>query len=304
MRKRHQGDRECICLSKGALRAIASGLTESKLDLDQISEFKLNLSGCPNTCGQHMVADLGFYGQVGRKDRRMFPAYVVVAGAVVGGGESRLARTLGRVSARDLPGFVCDVLKMWVQQKSRFNSFVAYVDAEGAEDIRNICERYRNIPDFEHDRSYFFDWGASEPFSLVGKGLGECSAGLFDLIDVDLKQIRNARKELAPAPPDHAVGEILYRMALSSARMLLVTRGIEAKSDTPVFADFSKHFISAGLVDQRFQGVIEAAEEKDFVAFRLIASEVGALAEAVENLYASMDNSLRFPTAVANTAAG
>ena len=231
-------------------------------------------------------------------------AYGVVAGAVVGGGESRLARTLGRVSARDLPGFVCDVLKMWVQQKSRFNSFVAYVDAEGAEDIRNICERYRNIPDFEHDRSYFFDWGASEPFSLVGKGLGECSAGLFDLIDVDLKQIRNARKELAPAPPDHAVGEILYRMALSSARMLLVTRGIEAKSDTPVFADFSKHFISAGLVDQRFQGVIEAAEEKDFVAFRLIASEVGALAEAVENLYASMDNSLRFPTAVANTAAG
>ena len=151
-----------ICLSKGALRAISTGLTESALDLDQIPEFKLHLSGCPNTCGQHMLADLGFYGQVGRKNQRMFAAYGVVAGAVVSVGESRLARSIGRVSARDLPRFVCEVLKIWTQKKSRFHSFAAYVDAEGAEDIKNICERYRNIPDFEEDSSYFFDWGASE----------------------------------------------------------------------------------------------------------------------------------------------
>jgi len=292
-----------ICLSKGALRAVATGLTESGLDLNQIPEFKLNLSGCPNTCGQHMLADLGFYGQVGRKDQRMFPAYGVVAGAVVGGGESRLARSLGRVSARDLPRFVCEVLQIWTEKKSRFHSFAAYVDAEGATDVKRLCERYRNIPDFEEDSSYFFDWGASEPFSLVGKGLGECSAGLFDLIDVDRKEIRNARQELTAGPPEGAVGETLYRIALSSARMLLVTRGIEAKSDADVFASFGKHFIAAGLVDQEFQRVIEASEKKDFVALRLMASEVGELAEAVESLYASMDNSLRFSTAAANAIA-
>jgi sulfite reductase (ferredoxin) len=292
-----------ICSPKGALRAVVGKLTESGLDLDQIPEFKLNLSGCPNTCGQHMVADLGFYGQVGRKNQRMFPAYGAVAGAVVGGGEARLARNLGRVNGRDLPRFVCDVLEIWIQKKPRFTSFAAYVDSEGAEDIRNICDRYRNVPEFEKDSSYFFDWGASEPFSLVGKGLGECSAGLFDLIDVDLKQIQNARRELAAAPPDDVVDETLYRIALSSSRMLLITRGIEARSDAAVFTAFSKHFIAAGLVDKRFQRVIAAAAEKDFVALRLMAAEVGALAEAVESLYAGMDNSLRFPTAVASTVA-
>lgn len=291
-----------ICSPKGALRAVASKLTESGLDLDQIPEFKLNVSGCPNTCGQHMVANLGFYGQVGRKDQRMFPAYGVVAGAVVGGGEARLAHNLGRVNARDLPHFVCDILQVWIQKKPRFDSFAAYVDAEGAQDIRNICDRYRNIPEFEKDHSYFFDWGASEPFSLVGKGLGECSAGLFDLIDVDLKQIQNARRELAAAQPDDVVNETLYRIALSSARMLLITRGIEARSDAAAFADFRKHFIAVGLVDKRFQRVIAAAEEEDFVALRLMAAEVGALAEAVESLYASMDNSLRFPAGVATVA--
>lgn len=290
-----------ICSPKGALKAVAGKLMESGLDLDEIPELKLNLSGCPNTCGQHMVADLGFYGQVGRKEQRMFPAYGVVAGAVVGGGEARLARNLGRVSARDLPRFVYDVLQVWIQKKSRFHSFAAYVDAEGGHDIRHICDRYRNIPEFEKDSSYFFDWGASEPFSLVGKGLGECSAGLFDLIDVDLKQIHHARWELAAAAADDVVDENLYRIVLSSARMLLITRGIEARSDVAVFAAFSKHFIAAGLVEERFQRVIAAAEGKDFVALLLMAAEVGELAEAVEGLYASMDNSLRFPTAVAST---
>lgn len=292
-----------ICSPKGALKAAAGKLTESGIDFDEIPEFKLNFSGCPNTCGQHMVADLGFYGQVGRKDQRMFPVYGVVAGAVVGGREARLARNIGRVNARDLPHFVCGVLQVWIQKKSRFNSFAAYVDSEGAQDIRNICDRHRNIPEFEKDSSYFFDWDASEPFSQVGKGPGECSAGLFDLIDVDLKQIHRARRELAAALPDDVVDENLYRIVLSSARMLLITRGIEAKSDAAVFADFSKHFIAVGLVDKRFQSVIEAAEKKDFVALRLMTSEVGALAEAVESLYASMDNSLRFPTAIASTVA-
>ncbi|MGA3086985.1 MAG: hypothetical protein ABSD75_00140 [Terriglobales bacterium] len=292
-----------ICLSKGALRAIADRLTESTLDLDQIPEFKLNLSGCTNTCGQHMLADLGFYGQVGRKDHRMFPAYGVVAGAAVGSDESRLARSLGRVSARDLPAFVHDVLRIWIQKRARFNSFAAYVDAEGGEDIRNICERYRTIPDFEKDNRYFFDWGAAEPFSLVGKGVGECSAGLFDLIDIDLEQIRNARRELATAPLNGTIDETLYSLALSSARMLLVTRGIEAKSDGAVFAEFNQHFVAEGLVDQRFQRVTEAAEKKDLVALRRIAPEVVDLASAVERLYTSMDNSLRFSTAAAGATA-
>jgi sulfite reductase (ferredoxin) len=85
-----------ICLSKGALSATADALKNSGLDLDSIPGFKLNLSGCPNTCGQHMLADLGFYGNVGRKEQQMFPAYMIVAGAEIGEwkGEAGAARSI------------------------------------------------------------------------------------------------------------------------------------------------------------------------------------------------------------------
>lgn len=166
-----------ICLSKGALRAILDKLRGSGLDLDQIPDFKLNLSGCPNTCGQHLLADLGFYGKVGRQSERLFAAYGVVAGAIVRGGEGRLAKKLGQVAARDLPNFVRDVLQTWIWKKPRFSSFAAYIDAEGAHEISALCTRHRILPHSGIEETHFFDWGASEPFSLLGRGPGECSAG-------------------------------------------------------------------------------------------------------------------------------
>jgi sulfite reductase (ferredoxin) len=281
-----------ICLSKGALSATAQRLKNSDLDLNQIPEFRLNLSGCPNTCGQHMLADLGFFGNVGRKDQQMFPAYMVVAGAEIGEGKARLARQIDRVSARDLPEFVHEVLKLWLVRKNSHSSFAAYVDGEGTQDIRTIADRFRAIPDFSVDKTYYYDWGAKDTFSLVGKGLGECSAGLFDLIEIDLKSARNLREELRSG--DSQDEDALYTIALRSARALLITRGIEAPTDTAVFENFRKHFIQAGLIGMRFEPVIAAAQQKNHEALNQQEEEVFALLEAVEALYRSMDNSLRF----------
>jgi sulfite reductase (ferredoxin) len=291
-----------ICLPKGALRAIKRKLERSGLPLDQFADFTINLSGCPNTCGQHMIADLGFYGKVARIGQRMYPAYGVVAGAVIADGAAKFAQNLDRVSARDLPDFVVDVLSKWLEKKQDFVSFASYVETGGAADIHAIADRYRTVPDFEDDKNYYYDWGAQDAFSLVGKGVGECSAGLFDLIEVDLKEIEKVRHSLSGAVPKNETGDALYRIALCASRMLLITRGIEASTDASVFANFSKHFIESGLVDARFLPVVQAASHKDLTLLLQRRADVLALADAVIELYASMDNSLHFPAETADAA--
>ena len=292
-----------ICRPKGALTAVVERLTASSLDLNQIPEFRLNLSGCPNTCGQHMLADLGFYGNVARRGQQMFPAYAVVAGARVGDGEARLARTIDRVSARDLPRFVEDVLKLWLEKKSGHASFADYIDAEGTQDLRSIADRYRNIPAPEVDRSYYCDWNSDEMFSLAGKSAGECSAGLFDLIEVDLKQAKRVREQLQAAEEqdEKAVEAALYTVTLCSARALLITRGIEAPTDTAVFENFRKHFIASGLIDSRFEPVVAGAQQQPRLALASQKDDAFALLDAVDGLYRSMDNSLRFTAATASS---
>jgi sulfite reductase (ferredoxin) len=286
-----------ICLSKGALSATADALKNSGLDLDSIPGFKLNLSGCPNTCGQHMLADLGFYGNVGRKEQQMFPAYMIVAGADIGDGKVRLARQIDQVSARDLPVFVQEVLKLWIARKDGYVSFATYVDAEGAEEIRGIAGRFREIPSYIEHQSYYYDWGAKDSFSLVSKGVGECSAGLFDLIEVDLKSARELRERFRSGESQDE--DTLYAISLRSARALLITRSIEAPTDSAVFDNFRKHFIESGLIGTRFAPVIAAAQQKNLTALSQFEEEIFSLLDAVEALYRNMDNSLRFATEAA-----
>ena len=167
-----------ICLSKGAARAINDKLMAASLNLDQIPGFKIHISGCPNTCGQHMIADLGFYGKVGRSGDRILPAYGVVAGAILGyDSKPRFAQALGQISARVLPWFVEQVLSIWIEKRTRFTSFAEYMDSEGGNDIRGLCDRHRSDLDGNVESSHFVDWGASRAFSLEGRGQGECSAG-------------------------------------------------------------------------------------------------------------------------------
>jgi sulfite reductase (ferredoxin) len=134
-------------------------------------------------------------------------------------------------------------------------------------------------------------------FSLAGKGAGECSAGLFDLIEVDLKQARRLREQLNSAEPQHReeTEAALYSIALCSARALLITRGIEAATDAAVFENFRKHFLASGLIDSHFEPVIAAAQQADTLA--PIRQQAFALLDAVDALYRGMDNSLRFTAA-------
>jgi sulfite reductase (ferredoxin) len=222
---------------------------------------------------------------------------MVVAGAEIGEGKGRLARQIDRVSARDLPEFVHEVLKQWLAKKQGYPSFAAYVDGQGAEEIRGIADRFREIPAYSEDKSYYFDWGAPEPFSLAERGVGECAAGLFDLIEVDLKSARELREELRTG--DVQSEDRLYSISLRCARALLITRSIEAPTDSAVLENFRTHFIDSGLVGKRFHPVVAAAQRKDLAGLIQLEEEVFTLLEAVEALYRSMDNSLRFATEAA-----
>jgi sulfite reductase (ferredoxin) len=195
---------------------------------------------------------------------------------------------------------VHEVLKRWIVKKTGYSSFAQYVDAESEQEIREIAARFRAIPAYSEDDSYYRDWGAAENFSLVGRGAGECSAGLFDLIEVDLNSARQIREELRTG--DLQGEAALYEIALRSARSLLITRGIEATMDAAVFANFAQHFIQAGLIDGRFTPVIESAHRKNIDELVHREEDVFELLNAVEALYRSMDNSLRFPAEAKLTA--
>ena len=120
------------------------------------------------------------------------------------------------------------------------------------------------------------------------------------MIELDLKRLQELQGKLKANPND---AELLYQSTLSAARMLLVTRGVEARSEEDVFILYRRHFLDTGWVDASFQVLIEVAQNRDLPSILLRKADVHDLIRTMEELYRTMDNAWRFPGETAKPAA-
>ena len=283
-----------ICLPKGLVKGIRRKLEQSNLDLDQLPDLKININGCSNSCAQNAWSDLGFSGRIGRVDDHPYPAYTVWARV---NGKTELAEAMGYLAAKDIPSFVVCYLGGYLQVKDQYESYDAFVRAKGAEVIKATISRYLDVPAFDEDKNYYFDWGAEEVFSLTSHGQAECSAGLFDIIELDQATIKE--KQDALALPGADKDKLLRDIVFSASRMLLVTRGADPRTDDEVYANFESLFIDAGIVSAGFKAVVEKARHGETLV--AVREQVDALAAKVNELYANMDDSLQFKTVPSST---
>ena len=266
-----------ITIPRGAIKAIEKKLLKEELDLDELKGFKIHMSGCPNSCGRHAIADIGFFGKVMRKGSNPYPAYNVLVGAKIGEDITRFGKKVADISAYHLPSFTAQLLKLWIEAKKMYSSFSDWVDSKGEQQILELAQKYEDIPSFDEDKNPYYDYFSNEIFSLKGRGVGECSAGMYDLIEADKKALMLALKE-------DFTEENLTNIRLYTARMLLITRGEEARSEVEVLTAFKKYFIDTHLISANFTPLLEGSAVK----------EVVGLANAVIELYGTMDNSLKF----------
>lgn len=282
-----------IALPRGVTPRIQSLLNHSIVDLLDELDVKIHISGCPNTCGCHHSADLGFFGRILRSGKDMMPAYNVMVGAIMIEGQSRFSRKVGEIATKDMPEFIRDVLQLY--SSKNYLNFAEYVDNEGEEEIKNICLQYQNIPSFEKNPAYFYDWGSSERFSLLKGQKAECSAGMFDMIDVDVAQMKKDRRSYEESDSLDLKKENISNLLFCACRMLLVTRGIEAKDNKDVFRMFQQHFINSHIVPKEFSQIVEKAQKGHQSQIYDQRNQVLELSDFMLNLYKNMDDSLRFP---------
>jgi len=153
-----------ICLSRGLAAAAADALRRSGIDLDGLGELKILISGCPNSCGRHPIADVGFFGGARRVDGRPVPHYVVQLGGKLRQGRARLAQGKRKIPARNVPAFLVEFLRGY-RESPEYPDFEAFLEAGGRDRADKLAAGYEAVPPFDEDRSFYFDWGADTPFS-------------------------------------------------------------------------------------------------------------------------------------------
>ena len=295
-----------ICLPKGAIDGIAKQLLNSDLNLDAIPDFELRMNGCTNICALATWGDLGFSGRVGRVGDDPYPAYTIWLPVK---GKHEIDLQQGYIAAKKIPAFVEDYLRDVIAEQANYADYYEYVAKRGVNIVKDLIAKYKEIAPYSEEPDTFFDFGDDEKFSLIKYGKAECSAGLFDIIEIDQDTIREKRKEVEQllgnipqgVPADlqsdgkqetSKIEKLLHDIVFSENRMLLVTRGLDPRTDEDVYNGFEKEFIAAGIIPQKFKVLTDKARNNE----SLIAEKplIDELADLLNDLYQNMDDSLQF----------
>ena len=283
-----------ICLPKGAIDGIAKQLLDSDLNLDAIPDFELRMNGCTNICALATWGDLGFSGRVGRVGDDPYPAYTIWLPVK---GKHEIDLQQGYIAAKKIPAFVEDYLRDVIAEQANYADYYDYVAKRGVNIVKELIAKYKEIAPYSEEPDTFFDFGDDEKFSLIKYGKAECSAGLFDIIEIDQDTIREKRKEVEQLLSDgkqntDKIEKLLHDIVFSENRMLLVTRGLDPRTDEDVYNGFEKEFIAAGIIPQKFKVLTEKARNnKSLIAEKPLIDE---LADLLNDLYQNMDDSLQF----------
>ncbi len=295
-----------ICLPKGAINGIAKQLLNSDLNLDAIPDFELRMNGCTNICALATWGDLGFSGRVGRVGDDPYPAYTIWLPVK---GKHEIDLQQGYIAAKKIPAFVEDYLRDVIAEQANYADYYDYVAKRGVNIVKELIAKYKEVAPYSEEPDTFFDFGDDEKFSVNKYGKAECSAGLFDIIEIDQDTIREKRKEVELLMGNIPLGvtadlqsdgkqatskieKLLHDIVFSENRMLLVTRGLDPRTDEDVYNGFEKEFIAAGIIPQKFKVLTDKARNNE----SLIEQKplIDELADLLNDLYQNMDDSLQF----------
>lgn len=139
-----------------------------------VRQLRIKISGCPNSCGQHWIADLGFYGNARKIDGKEVPYYqMLLGGGYDDQGLMRFGVAIQSIPARLAPTAVRRVLDHYVRNRQQGETFREYVLRQKAETFRlmtnDLAKPAETFPEM------YRDWGDEVGYSLQ-LGRGECAS--------------------------------------------------------------------------------------------------------------------------------
>src|SRR5438876_3281461 len=246
-----------ISSSRGLAAELRKRVSEKSFQQGEaVQNLHIKISGCFNSCGQHHVADLGFYG-VSRK----IAGYAVPHFQVVLGGQwERNAASYGlpvvAVPSKNIPQVVSRLTERYVADRKNGETFKDFVTRTGKAQLKNLLEDLTKPA--PRDRSFFSDWGDPREYTLGDMGEGECAGEVVSALDFGLAA---AERELFEAQLAHERGDAeragkgAYVAMVTAAKALVQVENSNIGNDADqIVAEFRTRYYDTQLFFDPFAG--------------------------------------------------
>jgi len=158
---------------------------DMKLDEDDdLTGATIKISGCPNSCGQHEIATIGFYGGGARVGKDMYPNYTMSLGGRFDE-NAMLGATCDRIPVKRVIPVLLKVIELFKENKQKNDSLVSWIDrvirgheSSGIKSVNDIKKAISPLlipPTKDEDPDFFLDYGSDTSYHTI-TGKGECAA--------------------------------------------------------------------------------------------------------------------------------
>ena len=165
-----------ITSSRGLATVLTQLLDRPVYKSDDLKGLRIKISGCPNSCGQHHIADVGFFGLARSIEGKLAPHYQLLVGGGCANGEVRFGRPVEKIPAKYVPHVVERLLQCYRRQRLDHEPFSAFVDRVGIPALQQRLREFAAVKSYAEDPELFRDWGRTTEFTLAGAGQGECAS--------------------------------------------------------------------------------------------------------------------------------
>ncbi|MEK9675071.1 MAG: nitrite/sulfite reductase [Chloroflexota bacterium] len=167
-----------ITSSMGLNKALGEALDEMDTSDPLVEKMHIKASGCPNSCGQHHIASIGFHGAVMKGPGGQVPAYELFLGGRSNEKQgTRIgARVKARIPAKLAPEALKQVLETYKENRNDGEEFADFIDRFGTDHFEQEFGKLKTQVgplDRDHIETYM-DWGKTVIYKME-RGEGECA---------------------------------------------------------------------------------------------------------------------------------
>ena len=247
-----------ISASRGLAEELRNRLAAKSFEMDEaVRSLRIKVSGCFNSCGQHHVADIGFFGNSRTLNGYKVPHFQVILGGQWAENAGSFGMTIGAIPSRRIPEVVDRITDHFVLVRNQGENFCDFVARIGKKELRSLIENLmKNAPSFEDNPDFYHDWGDPREFTMLDRGIGECageviSASQFDLADAE-REVFDAQLELEKE--NYAEADALAYQSMVGASRALVKQQYFDVPEPPdiVVEEFTQRFLDTELFYDKY----------------------------------------------------
>ncbi len=244
-----------VTSSKGLARAIRKGFSDGTIPWGQdLEHLKIKISGCPNSCGQHHIADIGFFGGAGRTEGHSVPYANLLLGGNPKEGNATFGQLMLKIPTKRGPQVVKKILELYRAERKNEELFSDFVQRIGKDQIKQELAEFTLVSSYDSSPDDYHDWGQKEQF-VLHQGVGECAG-------VEMQ----ATSKFSEAENFLLQSENLYRFdqytdtiarsiqgIVSAANVLLRDEGLDPKTEQECLQGYVEKFAQNPLIPEKYK---------------------------------------------------